>query len=67
MAVEPHADPVACFVFDLGTELLQQVYDLLEVDIGADRMREHGVESFAVTVVHDRCNLYGGSGQWLLP
>ena len=38
---------------DLGTELLEYVHDVLEIDIGADRMREESVQHLAMAVVHE--------------
>ena len=52
VAVEGDADAVARFGLHLAAQLLEHVHHVLQVDVGADGMREQGVQHFAVTVVH---------------
>jgi hypothetical protein len=50
--VERDADAVAGLVVDFGAEFFQDVHDLLEIGVGADRMGEQRVQDLAVVMIH---------------
>ena len=70
MPAQLHADPCTRPVVDLGAEVGEKMLDILEADIGADRMREESVQNLAVTVIHG-CSLTGLDGKqsdgWRVP
>jgi hypothetical protein len=54
MTIELYADSIARLVLDFRAELLQHVHHILEVYVGAHRMREQRVQNFAMAMVHGR-------------
>ena len=54
MTVELYANPIARLVVDFGAELLENVHNVIEVDIGAHRVCEEGVQNFAMAMIHGR-------------
>jgi hypothetical protein len=52
MPAKLHADPCTPPIVDLGAEVGEKMLDILEADIGADRMREESVQNLAMMVIH---------------
>jgi len=51
-SIEHHTDSIARLIVNLCPQVLQEMYDLFEINIRAERVSEYSVQGFAVMVVH---------------
>jgi len=52
MAIELYMHAISRPVLHFGAQILEEMNDFPEIDIGADRMGEKGVQDLAVMMIH---------------
>jgi len=51
-SVEHHTDSIAGLIVHFCSQVFQEMYDLFEINIRAERVSEQSVQGFAVMVIH---------------